>query len=237
MTERTRPVSAPTPQTPSTATDASTAWFELPAAGFALVELFEAVPDATTELEPAVANPDDHALLMVEADAHRAVDAALRSSPSVAAVERFGRDEHRSRYRVTWEGHARRVLRGLVAEGVTLTGLRGASGCWKLRVLAPDRGAIARAYEVLEDLGCDPNCRSITTFGGGWANPAGVTDKQHKALARAFELGYYDIPRDITIEELGADLGISHQALSERFRRAYSQLVKETFIVGDISHR
>jgi predicted DNA binding protein len=237
MTERTRPVSAPTPQTPSTATDASTARFELPAAGFALVELFERVPDATVELEPAVASPDDHALLMIEADAHRAVDAALRSSPSVAAVERFGREEHRSRYRVTWEGHARRVLRGLVAEDVTLTRLHGASGRWKLRVLAPDRAAIARAYEVLEDLGCDPNCRSITTFGGGWVNPAGVTEKQHQALARAFELGYYDIPRDITIEELGADLGISHQALSERFRRAYSQLVKETFIVGDISHR
>ena len=90
MAERTRPVSAPTPQTPSTVTDASTARFELPAAGFALVELFERVPDAAVKLEPAVANPDDHALLMIEADAYRAVDAALRSSPSVAAVERFG---------------------------------------------------------------------------------------------------------------------------------------------------
>jgi len=231
MTERTRPVSAPTPQTPSTTTDANTARFELPVAGFALVELFERMPDATVELEPAVANPDDHALLMIEADAHRAVDAALRSSPSVAAVERFGREEHRSRYRVTWEGHARRVLRGLLAEGVTLTRLHGASGRWKLRVLAPDRAAIARAYEVLEDLGCDPNCRSITRFGDGLGNHAGVTDKQRKALARAFELGYYDVPRDITMEELAADLGISHQALSERFRRAYKGLIEDAGVV------
>ena len=221
MTERTRPVSAPTPQTPSTTTDANTARFELPVAGFALVELFERMPDATVELEPAVASPDNHALLMIEADAHRAVDAALRLSPSVAAVERFGREEHRARYRVTWESHARRVLRGLVAEDITLIDLHGESGCWKLRVLAPDRAAIARAYEVLEDLGCDPNCQSITRFGDGLANPAGVTDKQHRALTRAFELGYYDIPRDITMEELASDLGISHQALSERFRRAY----------------
>jgi predicted DNA binding protein len=231
MTERTRPVSAPTPQTLSTATDASTARFELPAAGFALVELFERVPDAAVELEPAVANPDNHALLMIEADAHRAVDAALRSSPSVAAVERFGREEYRSRYRVTWEGHARRVLRGLVAEDVTLTRLHGASGRWKLRVLAPDRAAIARAYEVLEDLGCDPNCRSITRFGDGLANPAGVTDKQRKALTRAFELGYYDVPRGITTEELAADLGISHQALSERFRRAHKGLIEDAGVV------
>jgi len=232
MAERTRPVSAPTPKTPSTTTDANTARFELPAAGFALVELFERVPDATVELEPAVANPDDHALLVVEAAAsERAVDAALRSSPSVAAVERFGREEHQSRYRVTWDGHARRVLRGLVAEGVTLTCLHGASGRWKLRVLAPDRGAIARAYEVLEDLGCDPNCRSITRFGDGLANPAGVTDKQRKALTRAFELGYYDIPRDVTTGELATDLGISHQALSERFRRAHKGLIEDAGVV------
>ena len=231
MTERTRPVSAPTPQTPSTVTDASTARFELPAARFALVELFERVPDAAIEVEPAVANPDDHALLMIEADAYRAVDAALRSSPSIAAVERFGREEHRARYRVTWEGHARRVLRGLVAEGVTLVGLHGASGRWKLRVLAPDRTAITRAHDALEDLGCDPSCRSITTFGDGWANHPGVSDKQHKTLARAFELGYYDIPRGVTMEELAGDLGISHQALSERFRRAHKELIEDAGIV------
>ena len=231
MAERTRPVSAPTPQTSSTVADANTARFELPAAGFALVELFERVPDATVELEPAVANPDDHALLMIEADAYRAVDAALRSSPSVAAVERFERKERRSRYRVTWEGHARRVLRGLLAEGVTLTDLHGASGRWKLRVLAPDRAATARAYDALEDLGCDPNCRSITTLKNGWGNHPGISDKQHKALTRAFELGYYDIPRGVTTEELGADLGISHQALSERFRRAHKGLIEDAGIV------
>jgi len=231
MAERTRPVSAPTPQTPSTTTDANTARFELPAAGFALVELFERVPDAAVELEPAVANPDDHALLMIEADAHRAVDAALRSSPSVAAVERFGHEQHQARYRVTWEGRARRVIRRLVAEGVTLTGLHGASGCWKLRVLAPDRAATARAYDALEDLGCDPSCQSITTLKNGWANHPGMSDKQHQALTRAFEFGYYDIPRGITIEELASDLGISHQALSERFRRAHRELIEETRMI------
>ena len=231
MAERTHPVNVPIPQTLSTVTDANTARFELPATGFALIELFERVPDAAVEIEPAVANPDDHALLMIEADAHRDLDAALRSSPSIAAVERFGREEHRARYRVTWEGHARRVLRGLVAEGVTLIDLHGASGRWKLRVLAPDRAAIARAYEVLEDLGCDPNCRNITRFGDGLGNHAGVTDKQHKALTRAFELGYYDVPRGLTIEELAADLGISHQALSERFRRAHKGLIEDAGVV------
>ena len=115
--------------------------------------------------------------------------------------------------------------------GGTLTGLHGASGRWKLRVVAPDRAAIARAYDALEDLGCDPNCRSITTFGDEWARSAGVTDKQYQALTRAFELGYYDIPRDVTTGELATDLGISHQALSERFRRAHKGLIEDAGVV------
>ena len=63
------------------------------------------------------------------------------------------------------------------------------------------------------------------------ANPAGVTDKQRKALTRAFESGYYDIPRGVTTEELATDLGISHQALSERFRRAHKGLIEDAGVV------
>ena len=52
-----------------------------------------------------------------------------------------------------------------------------------------------------------------------------LSSDQHEALVAAFETGYYDIPRDVTLEELADQLGISHQALSERFRRAYEGLI------------
>lgn len=231
MAERTQPVRAPTPR-PSAATDASTARFELSAEEFAFAELFERVPDATIELEPAVANPTDHALLVVETDApRRTVDAVLRSSRDVAAVEGFGNHDDRSRYRVTWEGRARQLIQQLTAEGVTFVGVHGTAGRWKLRVVAPERAALARAHEVLEDLGCDPECLSISTFGNGWSGSAIVSDKQRQALTRAFEMGYYNIPRTVTAAELAADLDISHQALSERFRRAHQHLIEDANII------
>ena len=48
----------------------------------------------------------------------------------------------------------------------------------------------------------------------------------------AFEAGYYNIPRDVTSEELAAELDVSHQALSERFRRGHKQLVGQHFITN-----
>ena len=59
-----------------------------------------------------------------------------------------------------------------------------------------------------------------------------VTSKQREALMAAFEDGFYDVPRQ-TMEELAdfAWLGVSHQTLSKRLRRAHDKLVSETFDV------
>ena len=88
MTDSVHTVRPPAPEVPRTTT--STASFDLPAAAFALADLFERVPDARAELDPTIANPDDHALLVVHADDERAVDGAIRADEGVAAVERFG---------------------------------------------------------------------------------------------------------------------------------------------------
>ncbi|HET7324435.1 MAG TPA: helix-turn-helix domain-containing protein [Halococcus sp.] len=213
----------------------TTGRLELPAAEFALTGVFERVPDARVELEPAVAIPDDHALLVVrttERD-HGAVENALRTAPTIGMVERFGERAEGRTYRVTWEGRARRLVGRLVAEDATLVSARARQGQWYFRLVTPDRSAFASAYDAIEDLGCTPECRSITTFEGERAGRSGLTDEQRDALVVAFEAGYYNVPRDATAKEVADILDISHQALSERFRRAQSHLVETEFIIND----
>ncbi len=53
---------------------------------------------------------------------------------------------------------------------------------------------------------------------------AALTEKQRHTLEVALELGYFETPRDITLKELAAELDITHQALSERLRRATAAL-------------
>lgn len=237
MPESIQPVSAPTPQTPSASTDASTARFAFPAEGFALADLFECVPDARVKCEAAVANPDDHALLVVQTDERkREVDAALRSDPGVATVEYLADCEDSWRYRVTWKDRPRRFIQRLVAADVSIVSMQGRSGEWKLRLLTPDRKGIARAHDIMEDFGCEADCRSVSTADSGRSGCLGLTAEQREALVTAFEEGYYNVPRDATANDIADELGITHQALSERFRRAYHQLVKTELALGEEKH-
>ena len=204
----------------------------LPAEDFALADLFERVPDVRTECESTVATSDDCTLLVVQTDGdEHDVDTALQSDAGVAASDCFGRHSNGLTYRVRWEGRPRQLLQRLVTADVTLLSMQGQNGQWKLQLVAPDRKKIARAYEIMDDLDCRVECRSISSFDGGESRRSWLTDEQQEALIAAFENGYYTIPRNISVENLADELGISHQALSERFRRAHRELVESTLVV------
>ncbi|MDS0282761.1 helix-turn-helix domain-containing protein [Haloarcula onubensis] len=63
----------------------------------------------------------------------------------------------------------------------------------------------------------------------GEAEPAGdgLTDRQHEALRTAYELGYFDIPRRASLEDVAAELDIAASSASERLRRAQTELIEE----------
>jgi len=44
----------------------------------------------------------------------------------------------------------------------------------------------------------------------------------------AYERGYFNLPRDVTMEELGEELGISQQAVASRLRRGIRNILAGT---------
>jgi predicted DNA binding protein len=54
-----------------------------------------------------------------------------------------------------------------------------------------------------------------------------LTGKQRSALSAAFELGYYDIPRKISSDELATRLGMSNPAFVTHRRKAEKRLLAE----------
>lgn len=56
----------------------------------------------------------------------------------------------------------------------------------------------------------------------------GLTDGQHEALRTAYELGYFEIPRDASLEAIATELDITASSASERLRRAQTSLLEET---------
>jgi hypothetical protein len=70
--------------------------------------------------------------------------------------------------------------------------------------------------------------RRLTQDGESEPPGDGLTDRQHEALRTAYELGYFDIPRRASLETVADELDISASSVSERLRRAQTQLIEET---------
>lgn len=59
-----------------------------------------------------------------------------------------------------------------------------------------------------------------------------LSDEQQTTLRLAYDRGYYSIPREIRAKALAEELGVTHQAVSERLRRGRGNLVEHMLVNG-----
>jgi predicted DNA binding protein len=57
-----------------------------------------------------------------------------------------------------------------------------------------------------------------------------MTADQQEAILKAYERGYFEVPRNTTISELSEVFEISDNAYSQRLRRGLSSLIFETMV-------
>jgi predicted DNA binding protein len=54
-----------------------------------------------------------------------------------------------------------------------------------------------------------------------------LTEKQKEVVERAYELGYYDTPRDISLSKVAEELGVAKSTCSEMLHRAEGKIMSE----------
>lgn len=201
---------------------------------FALGETLEAVPEATFDVERVVAHDTERVMPFVWASAsdREALEAAFEADPSVAEVEMLSDLDDEWLYRMEWVSHVQFVVHVLLEEQATVLDAHSESGRWHLRLMFPDRGSLSRTHEFCEEHDIEIAVDTIYEMDNERHGRFGLTEEQSETLTAAFESGYYEVPRDTSVADLAEELGISHQALSERFRRAHGNLVENALIIG-----
>lgn len=213
--------------------------FELPVTEFALSATFERLSDLETEIERLVAHEQGQLMPFVwmTAEDFERVDEALDDDPSVDSAERVSTVGDSRLYRMAWVEATEMVAHVLVEEDGTILSAVGDRAGWEFRVLFPDRSALSRTYEFAEERGLSVSVSRIYDLDENRSGRFGLTEQQHETLIEAINCGYFDVPRGITQPELAGRLGISHQALSERLRRAQRTLTKNTVVIGEPDDR
>lgn len=208
----------------------------LPANEFALSQTLETIPELEIEVERVVAYDPEHVMPYIwfrsDASEFERLDDALHDDTSVQDVELLTDLDDERLYRMHWVEDVTVVVHALTEESATILDASGEEGHWRLRFLFPEREALSRSYDFAEEHGVTMSVQKIHELDEDRGGRYGLTDAQHETLVQAIEHGYYQIPREIDMEALSDELGISHQALSERLRRAHRQLVEEAITIG-----
>ncbi len=110
------------------------------------------------------------------------------------------------------------------ASGVILE-MENEGAAWDLTVWMPERSNLVELWEYARSTGIDIELQRVNEYASIGETDAGLTDSQREALLVAVESGYFEEPRDATLSEVAADLGISQPAASGLLRRAIKRLV------------
>lgn len=199
--------------------------FRFPAADMTLAVVFDRIPDVTVELESAVSRTQP--CLWLSNTTQTAVSTAFDADPSIETYDLLVEADGRLLYDVAFTDETKTLCDQLLIDGGSLLEAWAMNGWWQARVRYHNRETLCRVHDRLIEHGVSVDLRRVTDVTTASPSETRLTPEQEEALEAALERGYFEIPREISMEELAAELGISHQALSERLRRAYETLVNE----------
>jgi predicted DNA binding protein len=115
--------------------------------------------------------------------------------------------------------HACRALSK--SECFLMSSMATASGSLIWKILAPDDKSVTRLIEDLEKRGCRVNFLSISPVD----HKEILTARQREIVKYAYEEGYYDLPKKITIEKLAKRFRVSPSTLAEILQRAEKKIL------------
>ena len=94
-----------------------------------------------------------------------------------------------------------------------------------LSLLGPQKpiGDVIRNFETV---GATPNLRKLGEYSGDRSPLSTLTNRQLEVIETAFDLGYYEVPRQATTEDVAEDIDIDAATVSEHLQRGERNLLR-----------
>lgn len=194
----------------------------------------ERIPGVDIIIEQQAAGDTDTCITIcwICCDDFTALEEALEDDASVVDAKQLSEVTDRARlYRLDLRSGLTTYWKRIDLDAVLLDA-RATDHSWDVRVRFPDREALVNYHQFCQKKGYTFSLTHLSRSGDPLsANEFGLTGTQCELLNAAYEQGYFDIPRRITMRDLAAQFDISSQAVSERLRRALSVLLEHTLDV------
>ncbi|AKH97765.1 bacterio-opsin activator HTH domain-containing protein [Halanaeroarchaeum sulfurireducens] len=154
--------------------------------------------------------------------------------PSVEDIHVVSEHDDETLYALDWDVAGDEFFEGILKHQGTIMEATGAESTWAFEVRFEKHDQLSSFQDFCQDSGLPVEFKRLYNPTKPDAGPwYGLTAAQRTALLRAVEEGYYAIPREMATKELAAEFGISDQAMTERLRRAVTNLVTNTIQVSE----
>ncbi|WP_049935470.1 helix-turn-helix domain-containing protein [Haloplanus natans] len=150
----------------------------------------------------------------------------LREDRTVGEFERVieTRDE-RAIYSFEYTDEAKLLSPVISAANGVILDMENDGRAWVLTVWIPERTDLVHLWDYAQQHDIDIELLRVNEYASLGETDAGLTDSQREALLVACEMGYFEEPRNATLGDVAAELGISQPAASGLLRRGIKRLV------------
>lgn len=156
----------------------------------------------------------------------------IGADPMVAGVAVIHRGQTEWELAVDWTGEFDGMLAVLRETNGACTEAVATGGSWYLHLRFRTRERLSTWYRRCSERGISVRVERIVDSDTGEdlhdGSRAAMTEAQREALSTALGAGYFSVPREVTLEEVAAELGISDTATSQRLRRGIRNLLDDT---------
>ncbi|MFC3960055.1 helix-turn-helix domain-containing protein [Halovivax cerinus] len=214
---------------------ATEATFTVPSDQFPLGTVFTQLPDVTVELERLIPAGDVVIpYFWVRGTAVDDIEDAFTDHPGVERIQLVDSVADEYLLRVEWSVEYDDVLSVLTEVDVPLVGATGTSRQWTFDIRGDTRSDVAAFHTRCRELEIPVTITELHALTPlETETESALTETQEEALVLAYNRGYFESPREVTMEEIGDELGISPQAVASRLRRGINHILGHT--LSDVS--
>ncbi|WP_266079966.1 helix-turn-helix domain-containing protein [Haladaptatus caseinilyticus] len=156
------------------------------------------------------------------------IEEAFASSDDIAEFELLTIVEEKRLYRLQWQPSGTSLLDGVrQTKGTIIEGF-GEHGIWTLRLRFGTQADLSRFDNYCQNHEIQFALDKLRDVYPPDVFRLGLTPEQLEAIRTAYNQGYYEIPRKASQKDISRLLGISHQAASERLRRANKKIIERS---------
>jgi predicted DNA binding protein len=204
--------------------------FSLSAADFELGRILGVDPETVIKLETLVPLGETTIpLFWVHHTDNETFVESIQRHPAVRSTTAVDSFEDRTLFKLDWDASVDDLIRGIEDRDGYVLNAVGRAMNWEFEVRFRTHEALRAFSDDCNAAGIPLTIQRVYAPSGGREDPGEeLTDAQLEALTLAIEKGYYSIPRGCSTKELGDELGISDQAVTERLRRAIVALSTST---------